>query len=154
MQRRSFLKFLIATLNGVAALALAIPGVGYILTPLLRKQPNDWIEIGRNQDFGQNSMAKTTYSYIDAAGYTREEKRAFAWVRRQESGEIIAFSPKCTHMGCNVAWVQPNNRFECPCHGGMYDIDGEVIAGPPPRPLDRHLVKIENERLFIQRIAS
>lgn len=154
MQRRTFLKTLIATLNALAALALAIPGVGYILTPLLRKQPNNWIEIGRFQDFDENGMAKTTYSYINAAGYTREEKRDFAWVRRQEDGEIIAFSPKCTHMGCNVAWVQPGVRFECPCHGGIYDANGEVIAGPPPRPLDRHPVKIENERVFIQRIAS
>ncbi|MFQ5632312.1 MAG: hypothetical protein ACE5I1_26375, partial [bacterium] len=74
------MKTLIATLNALAALALAIPGVGYILTPLLRKQPNNWIEIGRFQDFDENGMAKTTYSYINAAGYTHEEKRDFAWV--------------------------------------------------------------------------
>lgn len=151
MQRRTFLKGLVAALNSLVALALAIPGAAYLLTPVLRRQPGGWIEIGREQDFDKDAVTKTTYRYIDAAGYTREEKRAFAWVRRQENGEIIALSPKCTHMGCNVAWVQANARFECPCHGGIYDINGQVIAGPPPRPLDRYPIKIENERIFIER---
>ncbi|MFQ5630201.1 MAG: ubiquinol-cytochrome c reductase iron-sulfur subunit, partial [bacterium] len=154
IQRRTFLKILIGVLNGLATLALTIPGISYVLTPLFRKQEDDWIEIGRIQDFIGNAITKTVYRYISSAGYTREEKKAFAWISRREDGELIAFSPKCTHKGCNVAWIEGNGRFECPCHGGMYGTDGGVIAGPPPRPLDRHAVKVENGRIFIKRIAS
>lgn len=154
LSRRTFLKMLIGVMNALAGLALAIPGVSYVLTPVLRQSQEEWIEIGRERDFPGARMAKAAFRYIDAAGYVREERKGFAWLRRQDDGELIAFSPKCTHMGCNVAWVETNDRFECPCHGGMYDASGNVIAGPPPRPLDRFAVKIENERVFIQRLAG
>jgi cytochrome b6-f complex iron-sulfur subunit len=43
----------------------------------------------------------------------------------------------CTHLGCIYAWVDANNRFECPCHGSKYRLDGRRIEDPAPRNLDR-----------------
>jgi len=151
LERRAFLKFLIVALNALIGVLLAVPGLGYILTPILRKTEQDWIRVGRVSDLSRGSFRKTVFRYVSAAGYTRQEKRAFVWMRQEDSGDITAFSPKCTHMGCNVAWNPESRLFECPCHGGRYDEQGRVVAGPPPRPLDRYQVRVENDLVYLKR---
>jgi len=55
-------------------------------------------------------------------------------------GGYTAVSQTCTHQGCTVAYNKSGNDFVCPCHGGTYDINGNVIAGPPPAPLKKYTV--------------
>ncbi|HSR47182.1 MAG TPA: ubiquinol-cytochrome c reductase iron-sulfur subunit, partial [Anaerolineales bacterium] len=62
----------------------------------------------------------------------------------------IAMSNICTHLGCRVRWIDDRSEFFCPCHNAIFDKSGEVVAGPPPRPLDQYPVKVENDTLFIQ----
>jgi cytochrome b6-f complex iron-sulfur subunit len=57
-------------------------------------------------------------------------------VRRGPDG-IEARSLLCTHFGCPVKWDEANQRYACPCHNGMFDAAGEVIGGPPLKPLRR-----------------
>lgn len=63
--------------------------------------------------------------------------------------ELFALSGVCTHLGCLVSWYRPENRFRCPCHGGQYDIRGNVIAGPPSKPLNRLALKIEHQKVNV-----
>ncbi|RMD98552.1 MAG: ubiquinol-cytochrome c reductase iron-sulfur subunit [Calditrichaeota bacterium] len=148
--RRTFLKVLVGSLNGLIALMLGVPGMGYLLTPLFKKEGKAWIPIGRENAFDEEDISKAVFQYVSVTGYSSKKVRAFAWIKTEHQRPVIAFSPKCTHMGCNVAWNPRTNHFECPCHGGTYDAEGNVIAGPPPRPLDRYPIKIENGRVFIQ----
>ena len=53
---------------------------------------------------------------------------------------IFALSQKCPHLGCHVPYCESSGRFECPCHGSIYDLAGEYIAGPAPRGMDRYEV--------------
>ncbi|MCG8604125.1 Rieske (2Fe-2S) protein [bacterium] len=63
---------------------------------------------------------------------------------------LKAISTSCTHLGCKSYWEPDNNRFFCPCHDGVFDVNGEVVSGPPPRPLDRYEVEVdENENVFV-----
>lgn len=50
---------------------------------------------------------------------------------------VVAIYKVCTHLGCIYAWTAANNRFECPCHGSKYRLDGRRIESPAPRTLDR-----------------
>ena len=59
-------------------------------------------------------------------------------------GGFLALSRKCTHLGCTVPWVSSEKKFLCPCHASAFDIKGDVISSPAPRPLDIHPVNIEN----------
>lgn len=61
----------------------------------------------------------------------------------------IALSPVCTHLGCMVNYSRIKREFICPCHGGRYSIDGKVIAGPPPMPLPRLPLRVEDDRVFV-----
>jgi len=154
VERRTVLKILIAGLNVLIAVILAVPGAGYIMTPLLRKESQTWLKIGKTTAVPSGSFTKEIFRFISSSGYVREEKKDFVWMRREDSGEFTAFSPKCTHMGCNVSWNVSANRFECPCHGGMYDEYGNVISGPPPRALDRYPTKIENDTIYLKKAES
>ena len=60
------------------------------------------------------------------------------------------FSGICTHLGCIIKWEENNNRFYCPCHKGVYAKTGEVLEGPPPKPLDEFTVEIDDNLLFVQ----
>ena len=63
---------------------------------------------------------------------------------RLEDGGFLALSRKCTHLGCTVPWLDKEKRFACPCHASAFDIKGEVINPPAPRPLDLYRLFIEN----------
>jgi len=61
-----------------------------------------------------------------------------------------ALSATCSHLGCRVRWDAPRKQFLCPCHGGTYDRDGKVVAGPPPRGLDPVNVRLNPQTSEIE----
>jgi cytochrome b6-f complex iron-sulfur subunit len=63
------------------------------------------------------------------------------WLSNSDQG-IVALYKVCTHLGCLFKWVDANGRFECPCHGSKYQVDGTYIEGPAPRSLDRFATTI------------
>jgi cytochrome b6-f complex iron-sulfur subunit len=68
-------------------------------------------------------------------------------IRTAES--IKAFSLVCTHLGCLVQWQADKKEFYCPCHDGRFDQFGEVVAGPPPVPLEEFPVAVEEDRVIV-----
>lgn len=57
---------------------------------------------------------------------------------RLSDGTLVAYSSVCTHLACAVLWIREKNELECPCHDGIFNVNtGEVVAGPPPRPLPK-----------------
>jgi len=68
---------------------------------------------------------------------------------RGTDGSYAAFGQKCTHLSCPVFYSRENDRLECPCHnGGFSSKTGEVLYGPPPRPLDRIELETINGEIF------
>ncbi len=70
------------------------------------------------------------------------------WVLRLKGG-FVALSAICTHKGCIVAWDEKRLTLSCPCHGGLFDANGNVLAGPPRRPLKRLRVSLVQNEIFI-----
>jgi Rieske Fe-S protein len=64
------------------------------------------------------------------------------WLVKAPSGELVAFDPRCTHARCAYAWDDASAQFACHCHPGLFRVDGSVISGPPPRPLDRFPARV------------
>ena len=62
---------------------------------------------------------------------------------------LFALSQKCPHLGCHVPYCESSGRFECPCHGSIYDLAGEYITGPAPRGMDRYKVTIEADNVVV-----
>ncbi|MEX1276064.1 MAG: Rieske (2Fe-2S) protein [Bacteroidota bacterium] len=59
------------------------------------------------------------------------------------------FSSVCTHLGCTIKWEPHRDRFYCPCHAGVFDREGVVVSGPPPRPLDHYPVEIQDSLVYM-----
>ncbi len=62
---------------------------------------------------------------------------------------FIAVAQTCTHQGCTVTFSRGSQTFVCPCHGGSYDLNGNVIAGPPPYPIKRYSVSRSGNNLTV-----
>jgi cytochrome b6-f complex iron-sulfur subunit len=135
MQRRSFLKFL-ASILGLSALAAFIyPLVRFILPVQVSTQ-------ARAVTIPKSSLPLNAFKDL-VIGQTP------AIVLNIPGKGIRAFSRVCTHLGCLVKYYPEKQLFICPCHGGSYDLNGNVVSGPPPRPLPRFAVKVRGDNLVI-----
>jgi len=65
-------------------------------------------------------------------------------------GELRAFSAVCTHLGCLVRWEPEMEHLYCACHGGMFDRGGQVVGGPPPRPLPQYPAEVREGQVFVK----
>ena len=74
------------------------------------------------------------FSMTNASGTTISDS---LWLLKNSDGSLTAYDPRCPHARCRVNWVGSESRFNCNCHGGEFALDGSVLAGPPPRPLDK-----------------
>ena len=129
--RRSFLG--LAWLGiGLAAIGEAAWIVASFLKPRQRalKDGSSLVLAGPSEGFAPGSV-------------TAFPAGKFYLVRLQDGG-FLALHRQCTHLGCSVPWDEAAGRFACPCHASVFDLRGDVLAPPAPRPLDLFAVRIEN----------
>jgi menaquinol-cytochrome c reductase iron-sulfur subunit len=70
-------------------------------------------------------------------------------VVKVDDQSVVAFAPNCTHLACAYHWEAAQNNFVCPCHASVFSVDGKVLSGPAPRPLDRYESRVESGKLLI-----
>ena len=68
---------------------------------------------------------------------------------RTPAGELKAFSAVCTHLNCTVQYRQDVSRIWCACHNGHFDLNGQNVAGPPPRPLEMYVVNVRGSQIVV-----
>ncbi|HZP96889.1 MAG TPA: ubiquinol-cytochrome c reductase iron-sulfur subunit [Candidatus Limnocylindria bacterium] len=153
MDRRRLLSRVTIALSGGIAALVGVPIVGYLLAPLVRPLPVDYVDVGSADAFhtGETTLVKfRDPSPLPWAGQLAETA---LWVRRRgETGDdaFQVFSVHCTHLGCPVNWRAEAGIFLCPCHGGVFYADGTVAGGPPERPLFERAWKIDGGRLLVK----
>ncbi len=147
--RRSFFSWLITASAGLIGISLAVPLAGYVASPALRRRGKEWVEAGSVTDLPVGVPVQRDLVMHITDGYRATVSVKGVWALRRASGEVTVYSPICTHLGCGYRWEGEEKIFKCPCHGSVFDVDGKVIEGPAPRPLDRLPVKVENDRLFV-----
>lgn len=79
------------------------------------------------------------------ATYVRQGR---LYVTRVE-GELFAITQKCPHLGCKVPFCEASGRFECPCHGSVFNLAGEWMSGPAPHGMDRYPIQIVDGRVVV-----
>ncbi len=150
MSRRKFMRSAIAAIGGFIGAAMAIPAIAFIVGPAVqRKQQQEWIRLGSASkvEIGTPTLFKTKIE--KQTGWIVNETELTFYVITEDGRNYVAMSNICTHLGCRVRWISDENQFFCPCHNAIFDEDGYVVTGPPPRPLDRYEVKVEEDQLFI-----
>lgn len=148
--RRQFLARLCIGIGAIGAALVGVPVIGFLLSPLVRKPPDIWRQVGSIDQFQIGSTTAVTFLDASPLPWAGVAAKAAAWLRRESEQNFIAFSVHCTHLGCPVRWLPNANLFMCPCHGGVYYKDGTVAAGPPPRPLVQYPVRVVNGQVEIR----
>lgn len=150
MDRRKFLSRLSLILSSIIAVLIAIPVVGSLLKPLLTRESAKWRDVGAAEEFEVGKVELVEFRGPQHRPWADKTKKQAAWLKRESKKEFVAFSINCTHLGCPVRWESDPKMFFCPCHGGVFHKDGSVAAGPPPKDLYRHSVRMRNGRVEVQ----
>jgi menaquinol-cytochrome c reductase iron-sulfur subunit len=148
--RRRFLSWLGASLSALAAALVGVPVVSFVLAPVLRSRKGVWRAVGAIDRFKIGTTVAVNFKNAESTPWAGDFARTAAWLQRNGEADFIAFSIDCTHLGCPIRWVPESRLFMCPCHGGVYYQDGQVAAGPPPRPLSRYPVRIRDGQVEIK----
>ena len=101
-------------------------------------------------EIGKPTLATFTRSKVN--GWEKTVNSYGVFVLRKSETDALVLSNKCTHLGCHVNWNADKQEYICPCHDAQFGINGEVLGGPPPRPLDRYTgdqIKVEDGTLLI-----
>ena len=130
-------------------IVLAVPAIAYLLVKPKARKRSDWVQAADLTQMQANSPQEVVFHRTRVDGWRVLNEKTTAWVVKVDDQKAIAFSPSCTHLGCAYHWDAQIKNFICPCHTSTFSIDGKVLAGPAPRPLDRYAVRVQNGKLLI-----
>lgn len=149
--RRAFLFKLAVMLNAAVGAVLAVPLIGYVLGPALKKSSSTgaWISLGNLNDFPVGETRLADFRSPVASFDDGETAKVSCWVRRISAQQFQVFAINCAHLGCPVRWFAQSKLFLCPCHGGAYYEDGSRASGPPERGLFEYRYKLDGNSLLI-----
>lgn len=147
--RRNFLARLSIGLGCIGAALVGVPVAGFLLGPLFESVARKWRTVGAVNAFRSGETVEVKFEDASSVAWAGVTGQTGAWLRRETDGQFVAFAVNCTHLGCPVRWLQDAELFMCPCHGGVYYKDGTVAAGPPPRPLIRYPVRVNQGQVDV-----
>jgi menaquinol-cytochrome c reductase iron-sulfur subunit len=149
--RRVFLFKLSLALNGIVGAIVAVPIIGYLLGPALKKSASEdaWIDLGLLSSFPEGETRLVNFRNPRTTPWDGQTGDIPCWVRRVSGESFQVFAINCAHLGCPVRWFAQSKLFMCPCHGGAYYEDGSRASGPPERGLFEYEHKIAAGNLMI-----
>jgi cytochrome b6-f complex iron-sulfur subunit len=130
MSRRYFLEIVGLGSIAITAAGTALLTVEY-LSPNVLLDPSPTFKAGPVDGYTPNSVTKL-----------KEEK---VYIVRAKEGYFYALSDVCTHLGCITNWLPDEGLIACPCHGSRFNMEGNVVHGPAPRPLERYLITLNDQ---------
>jgi menaquinol-cytochrome c reductase iron-sulfur subunit len=149
VNRRGFALSVIYGLGSLMAAALGVPALLYLFLPPRAGKQTDWVDAGNLGRLDVGQPAEVTFRHNSVDGWKVTSVKETAWVVRTGENEVVAYSPWCTHLGCAYHWEERQKQFVCPCHNSSFGLDGKVLTGPAPRPLDRLAVRIEGREIWV-----
>ncbi len=149
--RRAFLFKLSLALNAAVGAVLAVPLIGYLLGPALRKSSSTgaWVALGSIHDFPVGETRLAEFRSPVAGFDDGDTAKVACWVRHISEQKFQVFAINCAHLGCPVRWFAQSRLFLCPCHGGAYYEDGSRASGPPERGLFEYRYRLDGDTLTI-----
>ncbi len=137
LSRRSFLKFSnrLLTITGLAV--IIGPILAYFYPPKLEETPSEPVLVGNADELSVGESKTVRFG------------RYPALIINTKDG-LRAYSAVCTHFACICKWDAEIEQIVCPCHEGYFDpVDGHVVSGPPPEPLEPLYVEVVGNEIFV-----
>lgn len=138
LTRKGFIDWILGTSAGGFLAAVVYPVVRYIIPPELPESLTNSVTLDiRPEDVPSNTGRIFRFG-------TRP-----ALLVKTPSGELRAFSARCTHLDCTVQYREDLAHIWCACHNGHFDLNGRNIAGPPPEPLPVYDVNVRGSQIVV-----
>ncbi len=147
--RRGFLVRIIQAIHAVIGATLAFVVGGAVVAPSFTRKQNAWLKAGDLSGLKDGTPRPVTLRVARADGATEVIDRRIVYLVKN-GADVHVLDSTCTHLGCRTRFNADSGRIECPCHGGVYDAAGNVVSGPPPSPLQRLPVKVEDDTVLVQ----
>lgn len=141
MKRRNFVKYFLGGSFLGTVLSFLYPVVRYLIPPKQAQIGVNKITAAKIGELAPNSYK--IFKFGNSPGI----------LINTIEGEFLAFTAVCTHLTCNVMYESDSETLFCPCHNGRFDLGGNVISGPPPRPLERYDVEVSGEDIVVSKMA-
>jgi menaquinol-cytochrome c reductase iron-sulfur subunit len=148
LSRNEFVKIVVGAVGTCIGAVVALPAVGYLLTPALESirtnTGENWIPAGPLENYQVGKPQLFSFTRTKTNGWDRTTTSYGIYILRKTDTETRAFSNICTHLSCRVTWNEEQQLYLCPCHDAAFAIEGQVAGGPPPRPMDEYPTKVED----------
>lgn len=153
ISRRDFIKVTTSIIGGIIGAAIGVPAVYYLIDPALREGAKEaWIPIGKLENMEIGKPYPFSFTRVQVNGWERTSTTRGGFVIRnsEDPNDLLILNSRCTHLACTVNWKEDNQVFLCPCHDAKFSKEGEVLDGPPPRPLDHYAEFRVNEEGMLE----
>lgn len=138
-ERRTLIRWLLGGGFTASIASFIYPAIRFMNPPDIPEASVNEVSAGKVQDLKPN-----------AGKIVRFGSRPALVVRVDES-QWRAFSAVCTHLNCTVQYRDSTHQIWCACHNGTYDLNGHVVSGPPPAPLEEYAVRVRGDEVVISR---
>ena len=141
VSRRNFIKGVSVMVGGLITAVIGIPSIAYMIDPALRESSSEeWIPVGNVDDMPVGVPTPFTFTRVQVNGWERTSTSHGGYILRksEDPNDMLILNSKCTHLSCTVNWSDNDQVYLCPCHDAKFSKQGEVLDGPPPRPLDQY----------------
>jgi Rieske Fe-S protein len=148
--RRNFLVRAITAIQATIAATIAFVVGATTLAPSFSRRDVSWLHAADLESLPENQPVPVTLRITRPDGYSQVVDRTVVYLVRTGEHDVRAMQSTCTHLGCRTAYDRRTRRILCPCHGGVFDTQGNVVDGPPPAPLPTLTTRIDNGQVLVQ----
>ncbi len=147
--RRRFLELVIGIFTSLIGFAVAVPFLGSIIGSSYRKRKEILAKAASLAGLPVGRPIDIAYEEMTSDGFLRSSAVRHVWVVKTSETEATVFSPICPHLGCRYDWDPSASLFKCPCHASVFRLNGTVVSGPAPRPLDTLPAEIREGQIYV-----
>ena len=150
LARRGFVVRIIQTIQAAIGGTLAFILGGAALAPSFARREETWLRAGDLDALPDNEPYAVTLRIARADGAAETVDRRVVYLVKTGPQQVRAIDSTCTHLGCRTRFNPETHLIECPCHGGVYDTQGQVVSGPPPKPLAEIPARVDGAAVLVQ----
>ena len=138
-ERRAIVRWLLSGGFTASIVSFLYPAIKFMNPPEISEASVNEVSAGKLQDLK-----------VNAGKIVKFGSRPALLVRTGET-EFRAFSAICTHLNCTVQYQDDRRQIWCACHNGTYDLNGKVVSGPPPAPLEEYAVRVRGDEVVLSK---